>query len=173
MITAERIAFFRKRKGLSQAEVAEELDVTRQTISRWEVGESSPSTANLIALSGVLDVSLEALTDPNYVFPEKANQESAKKPEPVAAEVPKEEKRPFERRIVFVVCALSALVLILGIITSIGFYVIGTKLDEGFEKIQKESAIPIEDLEVEEVDISEWEIVPCLPLEEGQVIEGR
>ena len=36
----EKIISFRKKKGLSQQEVAEALDVSRQAVSRWEVGGS-------------------------------------------------------------------------------------------------------------------------------------
>ena len=36
----EKIISFRKKKGLSQQEVAEALDVSRQAVSRWEVGVS-------------------------------------------------------------------------------------------------------------------------------------
>lgn len=51
----------RKKNGLSQMELAEELKVSRQAISRWEVGGAVPSTENFKALSKIYDVPLEYL----------------------------------------------------------------------------------------------------------------
>ena len=36
----ETLQFYRKHQGLSQVELAEALDVSRQTISKWETGDS-------------------------------------------------------------------------------------------------------------------------------------
>ena len=51
----------RKKKGLSQEELASRLNVSRQTVSKWEVGESAPDMENLVALSELFDVSLDEL----------------------------------------------------------------------------------------------------------------
>lgn len=51
----------RKLCGLTQEQVAERLGVSRQTVTKWETGESTPDLANAAALAGVLDVSLDAL----------------------------------------------------------------------------------------------------------------
>lgn len=51
----------RREKGLSQAELAEELGITRQTVSRWEAGLAVPSGENLIALSRVYGVTVEEM----------------------------------------------------------------------------------------------------------------
>lgn len=51
----------RREKGLSQAELAEELGVSRQAVSRWEAGLAVPSGENLIALSRVYGVTVEEL----------------------------------------------------------------------------------------------------------------
>lgn len=40
MTTAEKLVSLRKEKGLSQLQLAEEINVSRQAISRWEVGGS-------------------------------------------------------------------------------------------------------------------------------------
>ena len=55
----EKLAALRNEKGLSQIEVAEELNVSRQAISRWEVGAAVPSMDNLIRLSKLYGVSLD------------------------------------------------------------------------------------------------------------------
>lgn len=51
----------RTRKGLSQEELAEELFVTRQAVSRWERGETLPNPQTLKALSRLFDVSINTL----------------------------------------------------------------------------------------------------------------
>ena len=56
----ERLTALRQEKGLSQAEVAEQLDVPRQAISRWETGKAVPTVDNLACLSRLYGVPMEA-----------------------------------------------------------------------------------------------------------------
>lgn len=56
-----RLYQLRKQKGLSQEELANRLNVSRQTISKWEVGDSTPDMEKLIAMSDLFDVSLDNL----------------------------------------------------------------------------------------------------------------
>ena len=58
---ANRLAELRKQKGLSQEELADRLGVSRQAISKWERGEASPDTDNLIELAKIYDISLDEL----------------------------------------------------------------------------------------------------------------
>ncbi len=57
----DKLASLRKSKGLSQIELADALNVSRQAVSRWEVGDSNPSIENLIALGKLYDVPLDEL----------------------------------------------------------------------------------------------------------------
>ena len=61
MELGEKLAALRKQRGLSQMDAAEALGVSRQAVSRWEVGASSPGTDNLLALSKLYGVSLDTL----------------------------------------------------------------------------------------------------------------
>lgn len=45
----EKLSFLRKQRGMTQIELAEKLDVSRQAVSRWEQGTSKPSTENLVS----------------------------------------------------------------------------------------------------------------------------
>lgn len=40
MVLAEKIVLLRKRKGWSQEELADKLDISRQSVSKWELGVS-------------------------------------------------------------------------------------------------------------------------------------
>ncbi len=51
----------RKQKGFSQEELANRLNVSRQTVSKWEVGESSPDMEKLVAIGELFDISLDEL----------------------------------------------------------------------------------------------------------------
>ncbi len=56
-----RLYQLRKQKGLSQEELANRLNVSRQTVSKWEVGDSTPDMEKLVAMSDLFDVSLDKL----------------------------------------------------------------------------------------------------------------
>ena len=57
----ERIVSLRQQRGISQADLAKGLDVSRQAVSKWEKGQSSPDTMKLIQLAEFLDVEVEYL----------------------------------------------------------------------------------------------------------------
>ena len=57
----ERIREARKKCGLSQIDLADAMEVSRQTVSKWETGESAPEIAKLPQLAAVLGVSLDWL----------------------------------------------------------------------------------------------------------------
>ena len=63
MKLGEKILFLRKKKGLSQEALGERIDVTRQTISNWELGETQPNPEQLKLLSKELNVSIDELLD--------------------------------------------------------------------------------------------------------------
>lgn len=56
-----KLYHLRKQKGLSQEELANRLNVSRQTISKWEVGDSTPDMEKLIAISDMFQISLDEL----------------------------------------------------------------------------------------------------------------
>ncbi len=68
VILNKKIVSLRKKKGLSQQELAEALDVSRQAVSRWEVGISLPSTENLLALSKLFEIPIDELTSPTELL---------------------------------------------------------------------------------------------------------
>lgn len=61
MTLGQRIMNYRKQKNLSQEEVAEKLNVTRQTVSKWETDQSTPDFDKIIPLCELFDISTEEL----------------------------------------------------------------------------------------------------------------
>lgn len=61
METKDIIFELRTKKGLSQEELAQKVFVTRQAVSRWENGETTPNTETLKLLSKLFDVSINTL----------------------------------------------------------------------------------------------------------------
>ena len=59
----EKLTCLRQKKGLSQMELAETLDVSRQAVSKWEMGETRPTTENLKRLSQLYGVPMDTLLD--------------------------------------------------------------------------------------------------------------
>ena len=63
MTLGEKILKLRKKNGLSQEQLGEKINVTRQTISNWELGETSPNPEQLKLISKELNVSIDELLD--------------------------------------------------------------------------------------------------------------
>ena len=60
---ANRLVELRKKKGMSQEELAAKLGLSRQAVSKWERAEASPDTDNLICLAKLYGVSLDELLE--------------------------------------------------------------------------------------------------------------
>ena len=63
MALGQNILEARKKSGLSQEQLGEKVDVTRQTISNWELDETTPNPEQLKRLSKALNVSVDDLID--------------------------------------------------------------------------------------------------------------
>ena len=59
----EKLLQLRKSHKLSQEKLAEKLNVSRQTISKWELGESSPDLKQSKQLSKIFNISLDELVN--------------------------------------------------------------------------------------------------------------
>lgn len=61
MSIGERILTLRKTKAISQGDLAKQLGVSRQAVSKWENDQSSPDTLNLIKLADLLETEVSYL----------------------------------------------------------------------------------------------------------------
>ena len=81
MTLAEKIAELRRRSGMSQEELAEQLGVSRQSVSKWESAQSIPDLERILGLSRVFGVSTDFLLKEECTAPER--EEPAKKTTPL------------------------------------------------------------------------------------------
>ncbi len=119
MILADKIIELRKKSGWSQEELAEKLDVSRQSVSKWESAQSVPDMARILRLSELFGVSTDYLLKDEIDAPEIVALEDTDSP---ARPVSMEEASAFlqikSRNAVSValgvlLCILSPIVLIL------------------------------------------------------------
>ena len=75
----DKILKLRKTKGFSQQELADQLGVSRQSISKWELGESLPDLNNIITLSEVFNVSTDYLLKEEVVVENKINSDKSQR----------------------------------------------------------------------------------------------
>jgi len=153
MELTQRLTQARKARGLSQAEAAEQLGVSRQAISRWETGTGLPTLDNLIQMGKLYQVSLDELVyGPEAVQPQ---EETAPEPE-VQPEVTETVREPHRRRTALLasVLALAAAgILVLGI--CVGFGIAGTREDA---EISSDDLVIKENVNAgEEFDLVLWE----------------
>ena len=80
----EKIAELRKQNNMSQEELAEKLGISRQSVSKWESGQSLPDIEKLPVLSDLFHVSIDYLVKDNtlpVIQPAAAEAEEEKVPE--------------------------------------------------------------------------------------------
>lgn len=72
----DKLLKLRKLNGMSQEDLAEKLNVTRQTISKWELEQSKPDMGKFLEISKLFKVDLEILTNDNLDIDSKNNVNS-------------------------------------------------------------------------------------------------
>lgn len=73
MSIADRIRELRKAKGISQEELARQLDVSRQAVSKWESAQSTPDLDKIILLSDYFEVTTDYLLKGIHPTPQSNN----------------------------------------------------------------------------------------------------
>lgn len=77
MIFADKLLLLRKQKGLSQEQLAEVLEVSRQTISKWESQQALPEANKIIAISNLFNVSIDQLLKDDLEIEDIKKEESS------------------------------------------------------------------------------------------------
>mgnify|MGYP001046192832 CR=1 FL=1 len=153
MNAKQTIRSIRTERGISQETLAELLEVSRQTISKWENGQGRPSADSVAKLSEVFGIPAEAFLRDDWVPPEEKPPEIqvVEVPVEVKVEVPVEVPRPRNYRLL---ALLAAVVLAAGVL-------IGTLL---FRERPEES-VSQSTLESEVIDVPSMGGIDLLPLE--------
>lgn len=118
MNLAEKLIYLRKKQGLTQLELAEKLDVSRQAVSRWEGGYAIPNTENLKVLGKLYNVSID------YFFSDIDATTDAvitQNKETIVAETNHKHKSKLNYR------GVAIYVIAIGIIASIAFGIVKSK----------------------------------------------
>ena len=160
MDVAERLAALRKRAGLSQGDVAERLNVSRQAVSRWETGFTVPSTDNLSRLGRLYGVTLDELLSYSAPLPPEKPQEEAPAQQPQeAAQQPKAEapaptpqpaaaSAPAHAKVIIIALSILCLLLAIGV---------GVLLHQKHSENRELTFDEIESESIENADIDEFQ----------------
>ena len=128
----EKLTYFRKQKGLTQANLAEALHVSRQAISRWEVGTAVPSTDNLKVLSTLYGVPVDDLLNDSA---DDLCKDTATQTPPKEAS----DTKAVQKSSNVWIYALIAVIAIFAVVTAI--------LIGALHKDESAAIVPIEDME--------------------------
>lgn len=140
----QRLKDIRTEQGFSQETLAELVNVSRQTISKWENGAARPSADNLAALSQVFGLPADAFLKDDWTPQEQA--------EPVVVEMPVPVPAPKNYRLL---ALLAALVLAAGIMIGMVFF-----------REPSEASVPSAELEGRVIDDSMGkETIELFPLD--------
>lgn len=158
----EKLVELRSRQGLTQGEVAAKINVSRQTIYKWERGIAVPSAENLIALGRLYGVPLEELADSTLPLTGQPAAVEEEPPMPEEAEAPpheaveEAETPPCKRADILKIwgaigaVALTLLVAIASVITIVSAITKKPeKTEDGFPIISQD------DLVREDIDLSQ------------------
>jgi len=119
----ERLLTLRNKKSLTQEDLAEQLDVSRQSISKWELNKTLPDVEKLIQLSELYEVSIDYLVKGEENFTEEGIDEEEEKKEtnieqkdiilgePELPEVKPVDKEALVKKIIFLFCMLMSGIL--------------------------------------------------------------
>lgn len=83
MNLGEKIYELRKQQNLSQEELGDKLNVSRQTISKWERNESTPDLDKIVPLCDLFNLSVDELLQVKKIEKSKSEMQSSSKTYPM------------------------------------------------------------------------------------------
>lgn len=104
--TGKLIADLRKKQGLTQQQLADKLNLSNKTISKWESGSGSPDISNLLVLADVLGVSVDELLRGELNAVENTEINDDKKKNVLRKELTPEQKK--ERAVIVFAASVGA-----------------------------------------------------------------
>ncbi|AVQ39756.1 XRE family transcriptional regulator [Clostridium botulinum] len=125
MAFSNKLYSLRKQKGLSQDELGSKLNVSRQTISKWELGETTPELEKLIALGDFFEISLDEL-----VMDIKAKESTKTEPlvmnriETIINSIDRENVKMYTKKISKIVLIIMVIILAIDLISMIVYFIL-------------------------------------------------
>lgn len=119
-----RLYQLRKQKGLSQEELANRLNVSRQTVSKWEVGDSTPEMEKLVAISDLFDVSLDVLVMGKEEKNEAKESKNSEFATVLNEKVLTEKNKKKAKSIIKIIAIILGIVIAVDVISAIIFFAI-------------------------------------------------
>lgn len=115
MSFSEKLIKLRKQHGFSQEELGYKLNVTRQTVSKWELGQTVPEMNKLISLSQIYGISLDELTNEDKLNVDNTTKKDDIKIENENKNKNKTKDKDLRKILIPLIIALVVIALILGI----------------------------------------------------------
>lgn len=115
MSFSEKLIKLRKQHGFSQEELGYKLNVTRQTVSKWELGQTVPEMNKLISLSQIYGISLDELTNEDKLNVDNTTKKDDIKIENENKNKTKTKDKDLRKILIPLIIALVVIALILGI----------------------------------------------------------
>ena len=112
----EKLMELRRKEGLSQEELGYKLNVTRQTVSKWELGQTTPEMDKLVEISKLFNMSVDDLINDSELE-NKTNQNI--EPEPIIEDQPIKEKGSRNNKLYVLLVGALVVVIILIIIKGV------------------------------------------------------
>ena len=152
----EKLLSLRKKNKLTQAQVSETLDVSRQAISNWETGAVLPSTDNLIALSRLYQVPVDHLLNGDTdLTPAPAKEKEVDKKEAAAPETECSNTNSkidrLKKRKVIILAYLFTILLVIAVSVAATLFVLWAREPKAIDWYDLDS-IPVSNLNIEVAD---------------------
>lgn len=113
MTLGEKIALLRGQNKMSQGDLAEKLEVSRQSVSKWETGASVPELDKLIMMSKLFNITLDELVQTD-VIPEN----TANNTEPQTTYIVREKQQNLRQTVGFILLSVGLFACVLGLALS-------------------------------------------------------
>ncbi len=152
----EKLLSLRKKNKLTQAQVSETLDVSRQAISNWETGAVLPSTDNLLALSRLYQVPLDHLLNGDTdLTPAPAKEKEVDKKEATAPETEYSNTNSkidrLKKRKAIILAYLFTILLVVAVSVAATLFVLWAREPKAIDWYDLDS-IPVSNLNIEVAD---------------------
>ena len=112
----------RKQKGFSQEELANRLNVSRQTVSKWEVGDSTPDMEKLAAISDLFGISLDELVLDKAPVQNDGNSTRSDIVNQVAEKVLTEQNRKKAKKGLKIAAIIFGAILLIDVVSMIVYF---------------------------------------------------